>query len=423
MQKLSVSLLAILVLLMSSTISIFADSQNQWQYSKEVYFENQEEVKAIYLDEDIYRLAKEDLSDVRLIDEKNEFIPYYIYNRFLSASKVEYTEYKGKEVHTFMKDNNYHIDFEISAIAENMDALGNSLKLDVVKDSFYKDLHIFGSYDNKSWESIKLDAIYRVNGIEKLTVSLDDTYKYLYYRIVSKNDTSGVAINSLSLVHDVDEAIYDEYKGLKKVDHRVEVNTEGKETIINIHNEDKLKIDSVRIATDGDFNRSYVLYITNEKGERLREAGRGEIYRLDLGQFKIENTSIQIAVNRESFIASEHLQVVIEDKDDYPISIKGIDISYYIDKMVFKSNDADKIHIIFGNAEATKPYYDINAYIEEIEKVKQESTTLAGLVVNEIEEKPQEKSFEFKWLLNISVLLISGLLFIVIIRKSNFSKG
>ncbi|SNS51728.1 hypothetical protein SAMN05446037_10121 [Anaerovirgula multivorans] len=420
MQKSQILLLAILTFLLSSTINVFAVTQSQWKYSKEVYFENKEDVKAIYLDDEIYRHAKEDLSDLRLINEKSEFIPYYIYNRFLSTNKVEYTEYIGKEVLSFMKDNDYYIDYEINSIKENMDVIGNKLNFNILKDSFYKEVQIFGSHDNKSWENIKSDIIYRVNDIEKLAISLDDTYKYLYYRIVSVNDTSGVAINNMSLEYDVNEAIYEEYKGFKKIDHKVEVNKESNETILNIHNRDRLRINSIRIISKDDFNRSYKLYITNGEGEKLKEVRKGEIYRLNLNQVKAENTSIQIGCTTGEFITSEHLQVVIKDRDDYPINIEGVEISYYIDKMVFKSNDTDKIHILFGNEEISKPHYDISTYIEEIEKVKQESTSLSDLVEKVIEEKDQEKNFEFKWILNISVLLISGLLIILIIRKGHF---
>ncbi len=407
--------------LISLTNDSFADGQ--WQYAKAITFENQEEVKAIYLDEDVYRLAKVDLSDLRLVDENQNYIPYYVYNRFLSSSKAEYAEYSGKEVLSFMKDNDYYIDFEIIPQRENTDVLGNLIRLEVSKDSFYKEVQILGSYDNKSWEDIKRDTVFRVNGIDKLTISLEDSYKYLYFRIVSDNDTSGVAINGLSLIYDVNEAIYDEYKGLKQVEHRVEVNKESNETIVNIHNKDRLKIESIRLVTEGDFNRSYILYSSNEQGETLQVVGTGEIYSFNLGQFKAENTSLSIGGTSDSFITSEYLQLAIKDRDDYPISIKGVEISYYIDKLVFKSSTDDKIHMIFGNEAATKPYYDINAYIEEMEAVKQERATLGNLVINAMEEKVPEKPFDFKWVLNISVVLISGLLFIVIIRKSNFTKG
>lgn len=413
--------LAILIFVLSGATSIFADTEGEWKYSKEVSFENKEEVKAIYLDEEIYRFAKEDLSDLRLINEKNEFVPYYIYNKFLSTNKVERTEYVGKEILSFMKGNDYYSDYEISAPKANSDVIGNKLKVEVVKESFYKEVQILGSYDNKNWESIKADTLYRVNGVEKLNILLDDTYKYLYYRIISVNDTSGVIINHVILEYDINEAIYENYKGFKKINHEVEVNKENNETILKLHNQDRLRINSIKINSKDDFKRNYTLYVANEEGERLQVVGLGEVYSLNLDQFKAEDTTIQIEDTMENYLSSEYIQVVIEDRDNYPINIEDIEISYYIDKMVFKSNDSDKIYVLFGNDEAIEPYYDISAYIEEIEKANQENTTLSGLVEKTIEVEGK-KNFDFKWLLNISVIGVSGLLIILIIRKGQFHK-
>lgn len=421
MKKFRYSSIVILATVLLSTMNTFADNHNQWKYSKEVYYENQEEVKAIYLDEDIYRYAKEDLSDLRLINEKDQFIPYYIYNRFLSTNKVEYTEYTSEEVLSFMKKNDRYFDYQINPIKENMDVIGNKLKFDVFKDTFFKEVQIFGSYDNKSWENIKSDIIYRVNGVEKTAVSLDSTYKYFYYRIVSINDTTGIPINNMSLIYDDNEAIYEEYKGFKVIDHEIEVNKERNETIVKIHNTDKLRINNMKIISKDDFNRSYMLYIVNEEGERIQQVTNGEIYRLNLEQFKAEDTNIQIGEITGDFIASEYLQIVIKDRDDYPINIEGVEISYYLDKVIFKTNDAGGIRILFGNEEALKPHYDISTYMEELEKVKQESATLSDLVEKAIEETDQGKSFNFKWVLNISVLIISGFLITVIIRKSQYN--
>lgn len=401
-------------------MGVFADGQNQWKYEKEVFFENVEEVKAIYLDEEIYRHAKEDLSDIRLINEENQYIPYYVYNRFLSTSRVAYTEYIGIEVLSFTKNNDRYFDYEIIPVKENMDVIGNKLKFNVSRDNFYKEVQILGSYDNKNWERIKSDIIYRVNGIEKLGVSLDNPYKYLYYRVVSMNDTTGIMIQNMSLIYDDHESIYEEYKGFKEVTHEVEVNKESKETILKIHNKDRLRINRLQISSKDDFNRSYKLYITNEQGERIQRVAEGEIYRLNLKEFKAEDTTIPIGAAAGDWVTSEYLQVIIMDRDDYPINIEGVEIGYYIDKIVFKSNDSSKIHILFGNGEASKPQYDISTYIEELEKEKQEIATLSSSIERVIEEKPQEKPFDYKWILNIAVLLISGLLIIVIVRKGHF---
>lgn len=166
----------------------------------------------------------------------------------------------------------------------------------------------------------------------------------------------------------MNEVVYEKYKSFKKINHEVEVNKENGETILKIYNRDKLRINSIKINSKDDFKRNYTFYRANENGERLETVHRGEVYNLNLEQFKAEDTTIQIEDALESYLASEYIQIVIEDRDNYPINIEYIEISYYIDKMVFKSKDSNKIYLLFDNDEATAPDYDISAYIEEIEK-------------------------------------------------------
>ena len=423
MRKLRGLVLILLVsfFLITITINILAVGENRWRYSKEIYHNNREEVKAVYLDEEIYKFAKDDLSDLRLINDKNQFIPYYIYNRFLSGNKTEYTHYDGTEILSFKKNNNYYSDFQIVSNKENVDVVGNKLSFNVSRESFFKEIEILGSYDNKSWVNIKSDIIYKVQGVEKLSVSLEESYKYQYYRIVSINDATGVPIHNISLVYDENEATYEEHIGIKEIEYKLEANKEAKETNIKIHNNNKLKIKSIRIITKDDFNRSYKLYTANSGGTELKEIKRGEIYRLNLQQFKLENTIIQIGGSTGGFISAEALQIAIQDRDDYPINISGVEIIYYVDKLVFKSKDNDKLYILFGDDKATKPYYDISTYIEEMEKIRQEKTTLSELIERPFEGEESRNSFELKWILNISVLLISGILIIIILRKGYFN--
>ena len=87
--------------------------------------------------------------------------------------------------------------------------------------------------------------------------------------------------------------------------------------------------------------------------------------------------------------------------------------------MVFKSKDSNKIYLLFGNDEATAPDYDISAYIEEIEKINQENTTLLDIAEKMTEEKEQKKALDLRWLLNISVIGVSALLILLIIRKKS----
>lgn len=407
----------IVAIILFTAINIFADQDEQWKYSKEVTYENKEEVKAIYLDEEVYPHAKKDLSDIRLINDKNEFVPYYVYNRFISTSSEEYTEYTSKEILSFMKNNNYYADYEVKPIDENTDVIGNIIMLEVPKDTFYKEVEILGSHDNKTWEKITSDIVYNINGQSKTQVPLEGDYKYLYYRVISVGDTGETPISHLTLIYDYTESTYEQYKKSKKIEYKVEVDKVKKETIVKIHNKDSLRISNIQLKSSNDFNRKYNIYAANNEEEKVQQIAMGSIYKFSLEEIKIEDMNIPLKETIDDMIAPEYLEIVIKDQDDKPIDIEEIEITYYIDKIVFKTNDSKGIKLLFGNALAKKPNYDISSYIVEIEKSKQEMANLLGLVEREVEEITVKTSFNFKWILNISVIVISGLLVIVILKK------
>ncbi|HHX62537.1 MAG TPA: hypothetical protein GX707_17765 [Epulopiscium sp.] len=408
----------IVICILCSTILIFAEGQDRWQYSKKVTYGNEEELKAIYLDEDIYRYANQDLSDIRLVNEKGEFTPYYIYNGFTSTNREEQMLYTSEEVISYTKENDHYTDFKMNILEKNKDIIGNTLIFEMPKDNFYKEIKILGSYNNRDWENIKTDIIYRINGQEKTQISLGNSYKYLYYRIISLNDITGVSIGDLSLVYDYWESVYEGYKKSKAMDYKVEINKEAKETVVKIHNKDRLKINAILIKANGEFNRDYQLYQTSEEENNLEHVTTGSIYSFNQEEFQVHNTTISAEEAADGFLASEYLQIMIDDRDDQPINIEALEISYYIDKVVFKTNDMASLQLLFGNQEAKKPHYDIGIYSAEMEKAKQETAILSELEKRDIEEIPQEKSFDFTWILNICIGVISVLLVVLIFRKA-----
>ncbi len=408
-------LIVMAILIVSS--SVFADAADQWGYSKEVVYDNQEEVKAIYLDEEVYPYAKKDLSDIRLINEKNEYIPYYIYNGYRSGHTEQYMTYPGVEILSFMKDNDYYVDYEISPKEKNEDIIANKLDIEVDKDSFYKEIKILASYDNKTWDTIKTDIIYKINGQSKTIISLEGDYKYPYYRIISVSDMAELPISHLTLIYDQIESTYDKHKKSKAIDYELEIKKETKETIVKIHNKQRLKISNIKIQSNNDFNRKYDVYMTNKEGEEIQKITEGSIYKFKLETFDVEDMTISLEDTIEDFIAPEYLEVIIKDRDDQPIAIEAIEIDYYIDKLVFKSNDAKGIQLLFGNELATKPDYDISNYIGEMEKSKQEKAELLDLVQRDIKQSQEEAGLDFKLILNIAVVIISALLVIIILKK------
>ena len=397
-------------------ISVLADDMDGWKYSKEVVYGNSDEVKAIYLDEEVYSHANKDLSDIRLINKKDEFIPYYIYNSFLSRSTKEQEVYLATEILSFMKNNDYYVDYQINSKIANTDIIANLLMLDIAEDNFYKEIKVLGSYDNKNWENIMTDIVYSVNGQNKTELALGDDYKYLYYRMISLSDTSGIPINGVKLVYDHVESSYEIYNRSKTIGYELEIDKEAKETNVKIPNKEGLRISNIKIKSKDEFNRDYKVYASNEEWQKEWQIAQGKIYKFKLEEFQAQDLNITLQETMEEYISPEYLQIVISDNDNNPINIDEIEVEYHVDKIVFKTKDADGIRLLFGNELAGKPSYDISSYIMEIEKSKQEIGDLLQLE-NRGSIAIPKTNIDFKLVLNISIVMISGLLVAIIIKK------
>lgn len=406
-----------IILMIVISINIFGDNVGEWKYATEITYDNEKEVKAVFLNEDVYRHAKSDLSDIRIVNKDNEFIPYYISNGFDSTSMAQYQEYTSDEVLSFMKEQNHYIDYKINQIGINEDIVGNKLILEVPKDNFYKEVEVLGSFDNKSWKHIKNDMIYNINGQNKPHVLLDGSYKYDYYRIISINDITGVPISRLTLVYDDTESIYEQYRDSKIASYEIDKNGEKNKTIVKIHNKDRLRINTIKIKSKDDFNRNYEIYKIDGEDNTPQLVKIGSIYRFNLDQFKAEDTNIQLDETTENFIASEYIQIVISDRDDQPINIEEIEMDYFKDKIVFKTKDPNEVYLWFGNEEALKPHYDISSYIVEMEKTDQEISALTNLIERDLGDTEPKSKLNTTLILNICVILISGFLVLVIIKK------
>lgn len=72
--------------MVSTAFAADATNRNQWWYSKPVELQGNGKYHTLFLDEDVYRGAKEDLGDLRVIDDKGLFVPFYIDSGCAKAS-------------------------------------------------------------------------------------------------------------------------------------------------------------------------------------------------------------------------------------------------------------------------------------------------------------------------------------------------
>ncbi|WP_099188280.1 hypothetical protein [Tepidibacter mesophilus] len=286
MKKILVSFIVMLFF----SINIFADENiHDWRFSKEIYHNSDNEYKSFLLDEEVYRYSKYDLSDIRIINQKNEFVPYYIFNKY--SKKIK------------------NADFDI--------------------------------------------------------------------------------------------------------------NIENNDTVISINNKDNLNINDIKIISQDDFKRDYDIYYKNNKYKEFQNLDSGTIYRINLENHKEEKNNISLESFSNYYIKPDIIKIVIYNEDDRPIDIDGIQINYYVDKIVFKKDNSKKYKVLFESEYAQTPSYDIQSYKEYIEKENQEMCTLSKLIEKNMKDN---KKINYKLILNIVVILISLILVIVIMRKSSHIK-
>ena len=386
--------LLLVLILITITTSVYADTSN-WNFEKEILNIDSDGYKEFFIDKDVYRESKENLSDIRIINQEGEFIPYYIASGEDNLNLREKNSYDGQNILNFYKEDNYHMDFKLINDKENKDFLTNKLKFNISsKDNFAKHIKVYGSYDNIEWDYIKNDSIYNISGgSHKVEVKFDDILKYSYYRIIVIDNVEEIQIKDLIAVN-----VEEDYKKIdytSSTDIEYEVVSKNKETIVYIKNDDRLRIYKVGVETDDVFHREATIY-----GENF----------IVSGMISDKNTSLIVHPN---YINDEELRLIIRDNDDKPIDIKNIEVDYFIDKVVFEANKNDKYYLIYGDENASKPSYDIVYKKDDIEDI--DSVILSDTFIEQ--ESKEISNIDKKLILNAVIIIISFSLIGIILKN------
>lgn len=373
--------------------------------------------KAVFLDEEIYKYALSDLKDIRIVDGKGVPVAYYVQNGY-SKEQQDKTVYNTKLLRQYKEKNDTLFDFQVMPPKDNTDVIGNLLKLEVLEQNFAKSITVYGSYDNIEWQNILIEDIYKVENVEKTDISLKDRQKYKYYRLRIPNNLEKINIQNLQVMN------IDLYKSEndfeRHIQTRFEIENINKESLIIVHNPNRVKIKNIQLDTEGNFKRRYQVYIKDPKDQEDKTKqyiGRSDnIYNLALKDLNVSQTSIDFS---NSPVTSELIMIQVENGDDRPIHIKGITADYYLDKVVFESVTDANYKLLFGNRDAQKPSYDIALYKENIEKEKQEICTLSKLYEDGAADQKagKNKYLNLQVILNLVIGAVSLLLIFLIARK------
>ncbi|WFD11656.1 hypothetical protein [Tepidibacter hydrothermalis] len=201
----NVVLLTVLLFFSIHILSFANEDIDDWKFSKEIYYSDHKEYKSIFLDEEIYRYAKDDLSDLRIINNQNEFVPYYVFNK---------NSVKIKQVHFNINlENN-----DTVILINNEDNLNiRDIKI-ISQDNFKRKYDTY--YKNGKYEefyTVDSGMIYRLNlknhKEEKNNVITDFNLNYfskpnIIKIIIHNKDDKPINIDNIHINYYTDKIVF-----------------------------------------------------------------------------------------------------------------------------------------------------------------------------------------------------------------------
>jgi hypothetical protein len=370
-------------------------------FSSSVIIQNKgiKKYKGIRLTPEILNTANSYHSDLLLLNQKSEMVPYFI-NRYREDTTKVTQFYDMKLIHSFVNDPDFYFDYLVVNPPKG-DMQATSIEVTTENQNFVKNVSVLGSYDNKNWENVQSDLFYQVEGNQKLSLHFDGIKKFTYYRFQMGGLSERISFSSVKLVYN--QELQSKEYFLETITPRFTVTTEGKLTKVVVDDIKNLTLYDIRIETDDMFKRS------------VSFAGYSKIlYHLAFKNSQYKDLTIPMNGYQE---INDLGLVTILNQDDKPIQIKKIVIRRYVEELVFDGSKADSFILKFGNpAIKEPPRYDVASYKENI---IQEGYDLlpVGEIKTEPPPPPPPKPKNYQWLFNTIIVFVAILMgFILLIR-------
>lgn len=403
-------LVAIFLFLILFVSVVFAENLDQWKFTREIK-DISSGYNEISLDELIYKNSKHNLDDLRIINSEGNFVSYYL-DGYKNKTESVLLTYNSTQILQFQKKSNNYVDFKLINESNNEDIIVNELLLNFkINKDFLYDVNIYGSYDNLSWDYISSDKVYRTKDGIKNTLKFGDSLKYEYYRIVFLNEYEDISVENLKAMNIKESLTNISYNKTKEIPYNLE--TKDNISYITIANEDLLKIKQIKINSKDTFDRYYTIGMKDNETDDFRYFNSGRIYNIDLENFSTANKIVEL----NPYTKNRFLIIKISNEDNPPIEIESIDITFFIDSIVFEANKKESYTLILGNENVNKPNYDIESFKGYIDSEDKNLAKLGELLNNELFETTKKPSYDFKLILNTLVIILTCVLIVVIFKN------
>ncbi|MGY6276480.1 hypothetical protein [Methylomonas sp. MgM2] len=412
-----------------------AEEPAAFRFSREIEFQTQAQsaLMAVPLDSAVYAATAEDFRDVRLIDETNTEIPYWLQK--IAGTKTVTKRLPVRSSKPWLEKQGE--DGIVVTLELEPDEVANVDGMTVITPlrDFEYELQVFGSEDGRNWQPL-VDKAMIYDYSRFMTVGNRDielpgnNYKYFKISVAKAIDTQQSALVELTRSLDGRQEMQRE----EKLDlhnrplhiERIELWHEETETVaeneqrfdypladFKVSRDDRQKLSLIdidarllplkgfelKVATP-NFNRHALVQIPAQQGleTQMSTIAEGNIEALNFRDIKREQTQLYFPEQRR-----QQYRVAIQDNDNPPLKIDGVAGLGPGYQLLFLAEPRQTYRLLYGAEKAELPQYD-TAPIHELLRRGYQATN-AGLGSEKANAEIKD-TFDMIKLLNSNAFLV-----------------
>lgn len=303
-------------------------------------------------------ISNDDLSDFRILDSKENEVPYFVNKNVDPVSDSQYKEYKIISTSEIPRKQS-------TLIFENSDKTINQVILSIANYDGEKTFTISGSNNQKEWFGISNNGYlsylnasnatyvsktidFPLTNYKYIKIDLDDK-KSLPIRIISVGNFNFKTTSTLFLPVNYTKKTITELKSEKK-------------TLIYFEFENATNIDQIKfqISNPKLFKRYAKVY----KNETRKVKHKIENYQNFIANFELSSNSkntFQLVGTKE-----KDFYIEIDNQDNQPLTIDNVQFFQYPLSIIADLKTNENYTIITGNPNAILPVYDIENFKSNI---------------------------------------------------------
>jgi hypothetical protein len=274
----------------------------------------------------------------------------------ITASEIEY-----ELLNSVKNENGYYYTFKIPT-----GKTINEIDLDFSLDNYDWNISLEGSQDQLNWFTVVKD--YRILSISNThmrysysRVAFPKT-EYRYFKLFVPSHLDPKLIMPKVRMNSI---VNGKARNYKAASHNIRDDKKRKETIIDIALEQSVPVSSIRINSSDkfDFYRNVLIeYLYDstktEKGyiKNYVDLTQGVLSSIEQNDFHISN------------VIAKNIRIRIYNDDNQPLNISSVQVKGTVHELVVRFTEEANYFLVYGNATAVQPNYDINHFKSKIPK-------------------------------------------------------